>query len=278
MGCCREDGAGVKPVEKLRFAVVGDPVLHSMSPAIHNAGFAAYDVDAIFEHLPTATDEFETVVAMLRNGELAGVSVTMPHKEHAFSAVDEMDEFARRSHAVNTIMVVEGRLVGYNTDVAGVRQACAQAGVSETAPVLILGAGGAAAAAVIAMDGRSLFVSARKATAAHTLADRTAADALVVAWGDGIAGAVVINATPVGMAGEELPDNVLAVGSGLLDMAYGQGETPACAMYRDRGLPCADGLDMLIAQAVSAFERFTGITPDPNIFRTAISRSTRDSD
>ncbi len=261
----------MKMITTRRFAVVGDPVLHSMSPAIHNAGFAAYDVDATFEHLPTAVDQFETVVAMLRNGELAGVSVTMPHKGQAFKAVDDMDEIARRSRAVNTIVVDEGRLVGYNTDVAGVREVCKRAGVSEIAPVLILGAGGAAAAAVVAMDGRSLFVTARNPADAHALVERTSADAVIVAWGEGVAGAVIINATPLGMDGEELPHSILAVGSGLLDMAYGHGSTAACDLYRSLALPCADGFDMLIAQADSAFVLFTGITPDPGIFRLALA-------
>lgn len=257
-------------VGRKRFAVVGDPILHSMSPAIHNAGFAEYDIEAVFEHLPTATDQFETVVTMLRTGELAGASVTMPHKVHAFEAVDDMDENAMRSGAVNTIIVDGGRLVGYNTDVLGVREACRQAGVSETAPVLVLGAGGAASAAVIAMEGRSLLVTARNDANAHALVERTAAEAIVVGWGEGVADAVIINTTPLGMAGEELPHNVLVAGSGLLDMTYGHGQTPACEMYRNLGLPCADGIDMLIAQAVSTFELFTGIAPDPGVFRAVL--------
>lgn len=253
-----------------RFAIVGDPVMHSMSPAIHNAGFAAYDIDATFEYLPTTTDQFETVVGTLRDGGLAGVNITMPHKERAFETVDDMDEFASRSRAVNTIVVDDGRLIGYNTDVIGVKKAAAQAGLSETAPVLILGAGGAAAAAVIAMDGRTLFVTARNDADAYALVERTSSEAVVVPWGEGVTDAVVINATPLGMAGEELPHNILVVGSGLLDMTYGHGQTPACEMYRSLDRPCADGLDMLVAQAGSAFELFTGVTPDPDVFRSAV--------
>ncbi|KAA3636816.1 MAG: hypothetical protein DWP92_08960 [Armatimonadetes bacterium] len=256
-----------------RFAIVGDPVMHSMSPAIHTAGYAAYDIDAVFEHLPTTADQFGRVVAALRAGELAGVNVTMPHKERAFAAVDDLDEVARRSRAVNTIVVNDGRLVGYNTDVVGVQVAGTQAGFSDSAPVLVLGAGGAAAAAVVAMADRSLFVSARNQPDARELLERTLTEATVVSWGEGVAGAIVVNATPLGMRGEELPGDVLVVGSGLLDMTYGQGQTTACELYRRLGLPCADGFDMLVAQAGSAFELFTGIAPDLDIFRLAIKGS-----
>lgn len=252
------------------FAIVGDPVMHSLSPAIHNAGFGAYGVDATFGFLPTPRDAFQTVVARLRDGELAGVNVTMPHKENAFAAVDDMDSVAERSRAVNTIVVADEALIGFNTDVAGVVEAATRAGLSDRAPVLVLGAGGAGAAAVIAMERRTLFVSSRDATAAHALVERTGVEASVVTWGEGVDGAVVINATPLGMGGEELPRDVVAAGSGLLDMAYGHGLTPACAWYRDHDRPYADGLDMLVAQAGSAFEVFTGITPDLDIFRSAV--------
>lgn len=260
----------MKYVGTRRFAIVGDPVMHSLSPAIHNAGFAAYDVDATYSFLPTPRGEFHAVVARLRGGELAGVNVTMPHKENAFAAVDDMDSVAERSRAVNTIIVDDEDLIGFNTDVDGVVEAAALAGLSDRAPVLVLGAGGAGAAAAIAMERRPLFVSARDAAAAHALVERTGVDAAVVTWGEGVDGAVVINATPLGMAGEELPRDVLMAGSGLLDMAYGHGLTRACAWYRDHDRPYADGLDMLVAQAGSAFELFTGITPDLNIFRSAV--------
>ena len=105
----------------MRFGVVGDPVMHSRSPAIHSAGFLDLGVGATFEHLPTPADSFGEIVARLRNGDLNGVSVTMPHKDNAFATVDILSDVARQSKAVNTIVVREdGQLYGTNTDVAGV--------------------------------------------------------------------------------------------------------------------------------------------------------------
>jgi shikimate dehydrogenase len=257
----------------MRFGVVGDPVMHSRSPAIHSAGFELMGIDASFDHLPTPLHDFDTIEALLRSGELAGVSVTMPHKANAYAAVDVRTELAERTGAVNTITTRRGMLTGTNTDVAGVRFSIGVAGAEE-GPVLVLGAGGAAAAAIVALEGRSLFVSARTDADAFNVLARTSMEGTVVPWSEGVAGSAVVNATPLGMHGEELPHNVLAVASAIIDMAYGPSETQACAYAAAQGLGHADGLDMLVGQAIEAFELFTGTEAPLDRFYEAARAST----
>jgi shikimate dehydrogenase len=241
----------------MRFGIVGDPVGHSLSPAIHTAGFRTRNIEASFDFIPTLSGDFGTVEAMLRSGDLAGVSVTMPHKTHAYEAVDIRTDLADRTHAVNTITAAVGVLTGTNTDVAGVRFAITAADAG-SGPALVLGAGGAAAAALVALDGRRLFVSSRDQAAAGDVIARTGVNGVIVPWGEGVAGAAVVNATPIGMHGEELPFGVLAVASAVIDMAYGPNETPAVAYAAAHGLGHADGIDMLVGQALEAFTLFTG--------------------
>ena len=257
----------------MRFAVVGDPVDHSRSPAIHTAGFRALGIDATFEALRVSPDDFELVVADLRNGRLDGVSVTMPHKDNAYAAVDTHDALAIRSVAVNTIVTSDGELRGYNTDVAGVVHAVELLGLSQDAPVVVLGYGGAARAALVALGGRSLYVAGRDTEQALSLISSTDPTATVVAWGTPADDAIVVNATPLGMHGEGLPMGVLESGIGLVDMTYGTEPTPAVAAMRDLGKPSADGLDMLVGQAVQAFELFTGISAPVDMLERAARES-----
>ncbi len=243
----------------MRFAVVGDPVEHSRSPAIHNAAYATLGVDAEFGFLQVPMDRFKEVVDALRTGHLDGVSVTMPHKQNAFAGVDETSKDATRTGAVNTIVSEHDRLVGYNTDVAGVVHAMASVESDHSAPILILGTGGAAAAALLAVERRQVFVSGRDERKSSVLADRLGVDAEILSWGSAVQMATVINATPLGMAGEQLPVGIVERAGALIDMTYGPGRTPAVAQALSLGLPTADGLTMLVGQAVEAFELFTGL-------------------
>ena len=259
----------------MRFGIVGDPVNHSRSPAIHTAGFQARGIDATYEYLPTPLGEFATVESMLRSGGLDGVSVTMPHKANAFAAVDTRTELANRTGAVNTIISNDGILTGTNTDVAGVRFSIDVVKALD-GPVLVLGAGGAAAAAIVALEDRQVFVSARDRRDAASVLGRTGVEGIVIPWSQGVAGSVVVNATPVGMHGEKLPAAPLAVASALIDMAYGDGETPACTYATSSGINYADGIDMLVGQAVEAFTLFTGTdVPVDVLYDAARSGSAR---
>ena len=192
--------------------------------------------------------------------QTCALPISMPHKKNAFASVDERSQNAQRTGAVNTIVVDGGRLVGYNTDVAGVTHALSTVESDRTVPILILGNGGAAAAALLATEGRRVSVSARSEERSRTLAETLGIEIDIVAWGSSVAMASVINATPLGMAGEQLPAGVVERAGTFLDMTYGSERSPAVAHALALGLPTADGLTMLIGQAVEAFELFTGLS------------------
>jgi shikimate dehydrogenase len=238
----------------VRFAVLGDPVDHSLSPVIHRAAFAALDIEATYAARKVDAAGFVTAVAEVRYGTLTGANVTMPHKQLAFSTSERTSEAALRVGAVNTLLLSRGHVHGYNTDIDGIARAWEWNGLPDDRPVLVLGAGGAAAAAVAALADRDLFVSSRRPSAAVDLIDRTRVSAGTIPWGRGVAGAVVVNATPVGMAGESLPDAVLDDVAGLFELAYASGTTPAMRRVAAAGAPVAPGTDMLLAQAGVSFE------------------------
>ncbi|GMR02756.1 MAG: shikimate dehydrogenase [Acidimicrobiia bacterium] len=254
----------------MRFGVVGDPVDHSRSPAIHNAGFEAFGIDARFVALRTPADGFDAIVRDLRSGALDGVSVTMPHKDNAYDSVDDLDDLAARSLAVNTIVATRGRLHGYNTDVEGVRYAVSKLGLTEGSPVLVLGYGGAARAALVALDGpRPISISGRDLDKARAFVASVDVDTDLVAWETAMPDAIVVNATPLGMHGEDLPAGLVEAAAGFVDMTYGSGTTPAIRAAEQRHIPSADGLDMLVGQAVRAFELFTGRPAPLHVFEQA---------
>lgn len=252
----------------MRFAIVGDPVEHSLSPDIHNAAFAHFGMDARYERLPTARGSFAGVVEALRSGELDGVNVTMPHKGSAYEAAESVSEAARRTRAVNTLVRRDGLLAGDNTDVDGVRHSRALLGLVD-APFVVLGTGGAARAAIVACADGDVTVMARHPERATAALGTCAVVGTVVEWGVPVDGAILINATPLGMHGEKLPIAMLEAASGLMDMVYDSKPTPAVTWAVDNGMPVADGIDMLIGQAMSAFEVFTGRTPPIEVMTEA---------
>jgi hypothetical protein len=133
---------------------------------------------------------------------------------------------------------------GDNTDVAGILTIWGDARLSMTAPILVLGSGGAAAAALVALADRDLHIAARNLDGAGALLERTRVDGDLLEWGTGVDGAIVVNATPIGMGGEALPIATLANAAGLVDFPYGELQTPAVGEVAGRGLPVADGRDM----------------------------------
>ncbi|MEX1207281.1 MAG: hypothetical protein WD652_00955 [Acidimicrobiia bacterium] len=236
-----------------RFVLLGDPVGGSRSPAIHQAAFETAGIDGHYQARRVDLAGLGAAIGEIRSGAIDGANITMPYKSITAGLVDELDEDARRAGAVNTIVPVHDRLMGRNTDVVALRWALA----SSVGTVLILGAGGAAKAAAVAAAGRDTIVSARRPAAAEAMAVRFGLD--TVAWGDPVEGAIVINATPLGMAGETLPPEVVDGARCLLDLAYGVEPTPAVAEALRRSLPVVDGIDLLVAQAAAAFTIWTGV-------------------
>ncbi len=251
----------IPPPGGYRLAVLGDPVSHSLSPTMHNAVLAALGLEGVYSRRRVDERGMTWAASEMRTGELHGANITMPHKGTAARLADRLSSDAARAGSVNTwTLEGRGRLVGHSTDVEAVRRVWIRAGLSTDRPVLVVGAGGAAAAAMAALEDRELWCSARRAEAVSALADRIDVPFLPLEWGESLPGSVVVNATPLGMRGGELPVRLLEKSVGLFDMAYLSGgeATGAVRWMRERRMPASDGLEMLAAQAEASFEMWTG--------------------
>jgi shikimate dehydrogenase len=247
--------------------IIGDPVAHTRSPAIHNAAFAALELDYAFVAFPVRAGAGYDAVRAARTLGLAGLNVTMPHKDDAARACDELTPAAAALGAVNTVVLrSDGSLLGASTDGEGLVRALADDDVAPAGRrVLVLGAGGAARAIVQALGahGASVAVAARRLPAA-TAAAALAPDAHAVALADVDAWVpdadVVVNATPLGMKGEPAPftTDALHPGQLVVDTVYHPPETPLVGAARARGARATNGLGMLVHQAALAFELWTG--------------------
>lgn len=184
----------------------------------------------------------------------------MPLKRAALALVDRGSDVALRVGALNTLVREDdGVIRGENFDVGGIAAAWRRKGLPEEGPVVVLGTGGAAAAALVALDHLPLTVMGRSPEAATQLAARVGVDAAIAEWGAPAAGATIVNATPIGMGGESLPRAVVEGAVALFDMPYRGEPTPAVAEFGSR--PFADGIDMLLSQAGLAFRAWTGAEP-----------------
>ncbi len=253
----------------MRLAVFGSPVQHSLSPAMHKAALADAGIDGDYTARDVDVIGFHRGIEEMRKGDLGGANVTMPHKGLAYEACDVRSPEAERAGAVNTLAVIGSDLTGFNTDVQGIAAAWRWSQLPEDVPINVVGSGGAAAAALVALAGRDLWVVARRADRAVAVIEKTGVEARVCGWEERLRDGVLVNATPIGMKGDRLPDHMLASALGLLDMAYGDVATPAVTSLRELGLTVAEGIDMLVGQAVGSFKIWTGVTVDPSIMRRA---------
>ena len=262
-------------------AVIGDPVRHSLSPVIHNAAFAATGLDWVYVALPVSAGGAARALDAARLFELGGLSVTMPHKADVAEACDELSPDARRLGAVNCVVVAPGGpLVGHNTDGPGFLGALTRETplVVEGCRAVVLGAGGAARAVVLALaraGAEQVTVVARRPEAG--------AEAATLAGERGRAAAVpppefdlVVNATPVGMgragAGRlPLEPTVLGEGQVVVDLVYDPLETPLMAEARRRGALVAGGVGMLVGQAAEAFRLWTGVAAPIEVMHAAVA-------
>ena len=253
----------------MKLVVLGDPVHHSRSPAIQTAALEACGIDGTYTARRVDAAGIVSAVDEVRYGRLSGANVTMPHKQLAFELADRVSETALRSEAVNTLVRRDGEVWGYNTDVGGIQAVWESASLPKDRPVLLLGTGGAAAGVVVAMADRTIVVSGRRDRAAAELLERTRGEGSIVPWGTPVEGAVVVNATPIGMNAEPLPGDVLEGASAFFDLTYGPVESPSVRYARDRGIPIADGKELLLAQAAVSFQIWTRIPAPIDVMRAA---------
>jgi shikimate dehydrogenase len=271
-----------------RLAVMGDPVAHSRSPQMHDAALAAAGIAARYVRLHILPGELAEALRLLPGNGFIGTNVTIPHKAAAMALMDEVDPAARRGGGVNTVVVRGEKLVGYSTDgpglVRGIRE---DFGVElRELRVMILGAGGGAGRAIAVQcaleKSRRLVLVNRTHERAEALAAELAGDLPVEAipWDEEvIAGRVreidlVINATPLGMAGgsvSPIPARMLRAGQMVYDTVYSAERTPLLAAADEAGARGANGLSMLLHQGALAFEIWFGKAAPVEVMRRGLA-------
>ena len=269
-------------------AVIGNPVGHSLSPALHNAAFDALGLD--FVYLAFRVEDVKSALAGMRAlGNFRGMSVTIPHKIEAMNHLDEIAEVDRSIGSINTIINENGTLVGLGTDGPGALKALIEAGVGlDGKNILLLGSGGAARAIAFTLarntrPGRLVLLDINEGMLQGLTADLetgTGARIESAPLSDGslvraMAQAdVIVNCTPIGMHPNEdatlIPAGLLRPGQAVFDIVYNPLETKLLADARARGLKAVSGVEMFINQAVLQFRHFTGVDAPVEVMRRVV--------
>ena len=268
-------------------ALIGHPVEHSLSPAMHNAAFAADGLDYAYVALDVRPENLPAAVTGLKVLDFRGFNVTMPHKRAMLSLLDDVDEGARISGAVNTVVIEGSSLRGYNTDGGGMVMACREGGIElSDRRVLLLGAGGAAAAIALSLGAEGageLRVVNRSAEPARELAHKLRGAGLekveaypLGALDEAARGAeVIVNATSLGMKdGDPLPvpAEYLEGKRAVCDAVYRPGtQTALIRESRRRGAGVVAGERMLLYQGVLAQRLWIGREPNVKAMDGALS-------
>lgn len=252
----------------MKLQVIGDPVLHSLSPKIHGAMLRELEIEAEYTAHVVKKGELPAYLEWAKENGVVGFNATMPHKEDLLPLLDGLDGDARRVGAVNTVCLRDRKWIGYNTDGEGCLAALKQAGMWPARNVVVLGAGGAAKAMALKLassGAEQVWVCNRTLARAESLCvlpNMTAADfdpkTLEALCGQAD---LVINGTSLGMEGQEQFGNFdfldyLPAGAGVFDAVYHPAETELLKQAKARGLNTCNGLPMLIHQAVFALEHF----------------------
>jgi shikimate dehydrogenase len=248
--------------------VLGFPVGHSRSPAMMNAAFAELGLDWLYLHLPVPSELFEETVRALPGSGYRGANVTIPHKLAACELADELTDAAAAIGAVNTLVFEDsGRITGDNTDAGGLLDALGQ---ERPASALVLGAGGAARAAVWALRelGAEVTIWNRTPERARELAGE-----LGVGWTERPAAAeLLVNATSIGLSREDSLDALpLVQAATVVDLVYGGEPTELVRWAQRRGARVIDGLEILVRQGARSLERWTGRPAPLDTMRRALS-------
>ncbi len=271
--------------------VIGWPVAHSLSPAMHNAEMRRLGLDWAYVAWAVRPERLEAAVRGLAALGVAGVNVTVPHKQAVMALMDEVSPEARLVGAVNTVRFDDGRMTGHNTDAAGWMADVARDVDLRGKAVFLLGAGGAARAVAVGAcqaGARELVIGARRMHAAEEVAEAVQpafphtrvlftalADAASLPLLEGCE--VVVNATPVGMQhspGIPVPADWLLPDQFVYDTIYAPAETALLAAARERGCQTRNGLGMLARQGAAALEIWTGSQPDPASMEETLVRLT----
>ncbi|TLZ58195.1 MAG: shikimate dehydrogenase, partial [Methanobacteriota archaeon] len=271
--------------EPMVLGVVGHPLGHSLSPAIHEAALSALDVPGVYLPFDCDEDSLEALLEAADRHHVRGFNVTSPHKEAIVEKLDELDGDAERLGAVNTVVVGDGWTKGHNTDVFGFRLSLRSLGLRVgDRRVLVVGAGGAAKAvvSVLVREGAKVQVTNRTIRRAEVLAesfDETVDAIPLDALARGGPWELLVNATPLGSAGLSnglpVPAATLSKVGYVYDLVYNPPSTPLMDAARRLGKPTTSGLEMLLHQAAQSFELWTGRAPPVEPMRRAAKEALR---
>jgi 3-dehydroquinate dehydratase/shikimate dehydrogenase len=257
------------------YGVAGNPVRHSLSPLMHNIGFRRETVNAVF--LPLQTARVNDLLTLVREVPLHGLAVTMPFKSEILKYLEKTDALSEKIGACNTVVrAQDGKLYGFNTDVAAIVRPLERRLPLNGAKILVLGAGGAGRAAVfgLAQKGAEVFVWNRTAETAKKLARQAKAKTIKREQIARSSFDVIVNATPIGMRGVK-PANLLEpkeLNTRLVfDLVYNPIDTPLIRMAREKGLPVVTGVEMFVHQGARQFEIWTGKpAPEEEMLRVVV--------
>jgi 3-dehydroquinate dehydratase/shikimate dehydrogenase len=242
------------------YGVAGDPVAHSLSPVMINTAFRRENTNAVY--LPLHAKELEDLIRCVHEVPIHGLSVTMPYKEPIVQYLDNSDPLTQKSGACNTLVrMPNGKLYGFNTDGAGLIGALEQRLALRDARVLILGAGGAARAAVFGLKerGAEVFILNRTPAPAQELARQARAKTIKRTDLKRLRFDVIVNATPVGLESKKSPLELNEINTRfVLDMIYQVPETRFTKLARSRGAEIIPGSEMFVQQGARQFEIWTG--------------------
>lgn len=260
----------------MRLGIIGDPIGHSLSPAMQEAALKALGIAGSYQSLEVPASELAAAFQEVRRS-YRGVNVTIPHKIAALNLVDRLSNEAQSIGALNTVVNDEGFLTGYNTDAAGFTWAWQQASVELASKrVLVLGAGGAARAVAYAVQraGGVLWIANRNQQRGLELAQSFGGEVVELAQAQ--EAQIIVNATSVGMADPQnspLPEEYFPGQGAVMDLVYRPVETRFLRLAQQKGLVAIDGLAMLVGQGAAAFELWTGHKAPVAAMSSALERA-----
>ncbi|TES19327.1 shikimate dehydrogenase [Staphylococcus epidermidis] len=262
---------------KVKFAVIGNPISHSLSPLMHHANFQSLNLESTYEAINVPVNQFQDIKKIISEKSIDGFNVTIPHKERIIPYLDDINEQAKSVGAVNTVLVKDGKWIGYNTDGIGYVNGLKQIyeGI-EDAYILILGAGGASKGIA-----NELYKIVRPTI---TIANRTMSR--FNNWSLNINKInlshaerhldefdIIINTTPAGMYGNKdsvISLNRLASHTLVSDIVYNPYKTPILIEAEQKGNPIYNGLDMFVHQGAESFKIWTNLEPDIEAMKNVV--------
>lgn len=260
--------------------IIGDPVAHSLSPRMHNAAYRETGVSFVMAAAHVRATALQEAIQGARALSIKGLACTMPHKVPICGLLDQIDETARAIGAVNTVVNVDGTLIGYNTDWLGILRPLEQRISLQGKSVAILGAGGAAQAAVYACSrqGAHVTIFNRTVSKAETLAQSCGARALPLETNQNVESFdIIINTTAMGMGSlsNDIPVDPSTLSSQqiIFETIYHPFETKLIRAAHARGATCIHGLEMFLEQGAAQFELHTGVKAPRAVMKSILQNA-----